>query len=638
MKTLRLSAEEMINACRYEYIHNGKVGISTAFEIKEKKEIRLYIPRSVGATTVVLEIYNESVNNRVLEISGEWDGCSGSEDIYSFSISSKVLGTGLYYMRPRLLVFGEWLYGHRYDKKIYFDKNSDTHSMLQLSICYFLYSEPQAIKGGVIYHIFVDRFKRGGEVTVPDYAKIVDGEWSMIPEYPAYPGADLKNNTFYGGTLWGIIDELDYISSLGVSAIYLSPIFTSVSNHKYDTADYMTVDPMFGGEEALKALIAECNKRDIKIILDGVFNHTGADSIYFNKFDRFDSLGAYQSKKSEYYDWFDFQNYPDKYTCWWDIDILPRINPDKKACGDYFVGNSGVIKKYSDMGIYGFRLDVADELSDDFISQIKARLSEHKDDSILYGEVWEDASNKIAYDKRKKYYLGSELDGVMNYPIRVGIIDFLLGRGYFKLYYALTDVTNNAPERILHTQMNLLGTHDTERIITLLGGVSSYGKSNSELSILRMNKEQKSLAISRLICAYTVLGSLPGIPAIFYGDEAGLEGYSDPFNRMPYPWGEENLELLTHYKKIGAIRRKNKVYIDGEFKLIALNNDMLVFSRCDGKNSYITVVNNSSKTIILNFNASASSLLDSKRGAIHRLLPCTSNIYKVKTGTELEII
>ena len=638
MKALRLSAEEIHDACRYEYIHNGKLGISTAFELREKKEIKLYIPRSIGATAVVLEIYNEAVNHKVCEIEGVWSDICHSDDVYSFSLSNNELGTGLYYMRPRLLVFADTLFGHRYLDKIYFNRNSDTDSMLQLSICDFAYSAPDKIKGGVIYHIFVDRFKRGGEVSVPDYAKIVDGEWKVIPEYPAYPGADLKNNTFYGGTLWGIINELDYIASLGTTAIYLSPIFTSVSNHKYDTADYMTVDSMFGGDQALKTLIEKSKKRNIEIILDGVFNHTGADSIYFNKFDRFDSLGAYQSKESEYFDWFDFQNYPDKYTCWWDIGILPRINPDKKACGEYFIGNNGVIKKYSDMGVYGFRLDVADELSDAFISKIKSRLTANKEDSILYGEVWEDASNKIAYDVRKQYYLGKELDGVMNYPIRVGIIDFILGRGYSKLQYALTDVTNNAPERILNTQMNLLGTHDTERIITLLGGVSSAGKSNAELSVLRMSKEQKELAVSRLICAYTILGTLPGIPAVFYGDEAGLEGYSDPFNRMPYPWGEENEQILAHYKKIGIIRRNNKVYADGKFKLLMLNNDLLVFSRYDGKNSYITVINNSSDTKILNFSASASSLLDKKRGVLHRILPCTSNIYKVKTETELEII
>ena len=210
------------------------------------------------------------------------------------------------------------------------------------------------------------------------------------------------------------------------------------------------------------------------------------------------------------------------------------------------------------MGIYGFRLDVADELSDDFIAKIKNRLT-GKGESVLYGEVWEDASNKIAYDKRKKYYLGTELDGVMNYPVRVGIIDYLSGKGTDKLRYALTDVTANAPDRVLHTQMNLLGTHDTPRILTLLGGVSAEGKTNAQLSRIRMTAKARSKAIKRLKTAYTILATLPGIPAIFYGDEAGLEGYSDPFNRMPYPWGDESEELIAHYRKLGEIRSKNSV-------------------------------------------------------------------------------
>lgn len=192
-----------------------------------------------------------------------------------------------------------------------------------------------------------------------------------MPEYPAYPGAPLKNNRFYGGTLLGIIDKLEYIRSLGVDTIYLSPIFDAASNHKYDTADYMSVDSMFGGEKAFKALIKKAHEYGIGIILDGVFNHTGSDSIYFNKYGHYKTLGAYQSKKSKYYSWYDFKNYPDEYTAWWGIDILPRIHPDKPDCRKYFVGKDGVIAKYASMGIDGFRLDVADELSDDFIAEIK---------------------------------------------------------------------------------------------------------------------------------------------------------------------------------------------------------------------------------------------------------------------------
>ena len=362
----------------YEYVHNGRPAISTAFEITEKSEITLYIPRSLAASEVYLEVYDEALTAMIVQYKGEWTSISEDNDVYTFYIDIKTLGTGLYFLRPRLSVFGGLIFGHRDREKINFDSNHNLYGMMQMTVCDFAYKEPKSILGSVIYHIFVDRFNRGGECPVSDGARIVSGEWKVIPEYPEYPGAPLKNNTFYGGTLYGIIEKLDYIASLGVGVIYLSPIFEAASNHKYDTGDYMTVDCMFGGEKALKELISECDKRSIRLVLDGVFNHTGSDSLYFNRYRRYKGDGAYQSKKSKYYSWYDFQDHPNNYTCWWGIDILPRINPDKKECGEYFVGDNGVIDKYSKMGIYGFRLDVADELPDIFIDELRARLKATK--------------------------------------------------------------------------------------------------------------------------------------------------------------------------------------------------------------------------------------------------------------------
>ena len=459
----------------------------------------------------------------------------------------------------------------------------------------------------------------------------------MIPEYPSYPGAPLYNNMFYGGSLWGVIEKLDFIKSLGTTAIYLSPIFRAASNHKYDTANYMEVDPIFGGEEALKALIEAANEREIKIILDGVFNHTGSDSIYFNKYARYEELGAFQSTKSKYYDWYDFKSYPTKYSCWWGIDTLPRINPDKAECGEYFVGDGGVINKYSRMGIYGFRLDVADELSDSFIEKIKNRLSKNLGENILYGEVWEDASNKSSYGKRRRYYLGNELDGVMNYPVREGIIDFLTGKGREKLAYALTEVTNNAPSYILHNQMNLLGTHDTERIITVLADEDVTGRTNHQLARHRMQKNIKAMAKKRLMIAYTILSTIPGIPTIFYGDEAGLEGYRDPFNRMPYPWGNEENDLVAFYQKMGRIRAANPVYKAGDFTLLHIDDSRLVFSRCDEANKYVTVVNISNDDMIIFFSTEAHELMNDKKSLTYTQAPSTAWIYKIPCDAEIDI-
>ena len=625
------------NRAEYRYIHSGTPRTSTAFDLKEKADILLNIPRSLGTTEAFLEIYDESLGAMVWQVCGEWQGFEGDYDEDLFEIPGETIGTGLYFMRPRLSVFGGNLFGHRWAGGIYFDKDYALTNMMQLTLCRPEHKEPRKLHGGIIYHIFVDRFNRGGSQEIPDGARIVRGRWKVIPEYPEYPGVFLKNNKFYGGTLWGIIDKLDYIKSLGTKAIYLSPIFSAASNHKYDTADYMTVDPIFGGEEAFKALLSAANEKGIEIILDGVFNHTGSDSIYFNRYGRYRELGAYQSKRSAYFDWYDFQEYPNKYTSWWGIEILPRINPDKPECGEYFVGKGGVIDKYSKMGVYGFRLDVADELSDDFISKIKGRLSSNSKDNILYGEVWEDASNKSSYGRRKRYYLGAELDGVMNYPVRKGIIDYLTRGEKNTLAYALTDVTENAPEWVLHNQMNLLGTHDTERILTILGGESAEGKSNSTLAYLRMDNGRKAYAIKKLMCAYTILATLPGIPTVFYGDEAGLEGYGDPFNRMPYPWGNEDNKLLSHYRALGQIRSKNSAYKKGDFKLIHLDESLLVFSRGGGAYRYITVVNNGADEISLSFDAKTKELISDTSAQKHIVEANTAKIFKVKNNSEMEI-
>ena len=625
------------NRAEFEYLHNGAAGISTAFEIKEKAEIKLNIPRALGTTCAYMEIYDENANRFILEIEGEWQGIDGKYDCYVFDIDSEHLGVGLYFIRPRLSVLGATLFGHKWAGGIYFDYKSQLTNMMQLSLCKFKYKEPKKIRGGVIYHVFVDRFRRGGESIVPDGATVVPGEWKIVAEYPDYPGAPLYNNKFFGGTLWGVIEKLDYIKSLGTTAIYLSPIFRAASNHKYDTADYLTVDPIFGGESAFKALLKAAKAKGIEIILDGVFNHTGSDSIYFNRYGRYEELGAYQSRKSKYFDWYDFQSFPSQYTSWWGIDTLPRINPDNPECGEFFVGEGGVIDKYAKMGVYGFRLDVADELSDNFIARIKNRLAAPAKDRILYGEVWEDASNKSSYGNRRRYYLGEELDGVMNYPLRTGIIDYLTDRGIEALAYALTDVTNNAPSHVLHNQMNLLGTHDTERILTMLGNEDVSGYSNHRLAKHHMDPGRRNFAIKKLICAYTILSTVPGIPTIFYGDEAGLEGYRDPFNRMPYPWGKEERRLVEHYRKMGRIRRENQVYKSGDFKLLNIDSELLAFARYDGENQYITVVNNTDNEITLSLDNEGLDLFTDFTSNSFVISAFTAQVYKTLTHTTIEI-
>ena len=596
MNPLRICSDQhlLLNG-KIEYIINGKRAVSGTFSVGDKVSINVYLPRILGTTnaTLIVTADSDSVSR---SITGLWSGIELDLDIYSFSLNESSLGVGLYFFTVRVECIGKDLYALPSYDEVRFTENAPREGF-QITVSDFKGPDNPYHLGGVIYQIFVDRFNSSKKYT-PKNGAVLAKDWDIIPEFPSYPGAPMKNNTFYGGDLSGITEKLPYIASLGVNIIYLSPIFEAKSNHKYDTADYMSVDSMFGGEKALKTLICEAKKLGIKIILDGVFNHTGDDSIYFNRYGTYDSLGAYQSTQSPYYHWYEFKNHPSSYTAWWGIEILPRINPDIPACRDFFTGKGGVIEKYAKMGIGGFRLDVVDELSDDFTCDIKRVLLKNNPEALLYGEVWEDPSNKIAYGKRKRYYQGDELDGAMNYPLRRGIIDYLKSERTDTLRYALTTVLNNAPERIRNTMMNILGSHDTERILTVLGGESSYDKSNEYLSKARMSSAEREVGITLVKTAYTILATLPGLPTIFYGDEAGLEGYSDPFNRMPYPWESENIELIEHYKALGRIRSSHRAYRNGDFTLHRLDDEILVFSRGSKEASYITIVNNSnSKTI-----------------------------------------
>ena len=619
------------------YLHGGKITESAAYEVQKSAEIRIKIPRNVCAMGGKVVFFDDSCANLITEKPLVWRDFLWDFEEYCCRFSPKSLGVGIYFFKVEI----ETPFGTRFIRTANgkrFLSAESVGAMLQLSVSDFIYEPSRVLQGGIIYHVFVDRFYRGRkrEKNPDGCVKLVN--WTdPIPEYPEYPGAPIENKYFYGGSLVGISEKLDYLESLGVTAVYLSPIFESESNHKYDTGDYMTVDCGFGGDKALQKLIEKAGKKGISIILDGVFNHTGANSIYFNKYGKYPSLGAYQSRDSVYYPWYHFSDYPRKYTCWWDIDILPRINPDIKECGDFFVGDGGVIEKYMKMGVLGFRLDVADELSDSFIARIKRKTNEINSQSLLYGEVWEDGSNKIAYGKRKSYYLGKELDGVMNYPIREGIIDYLRTRNTEKIRYALTDIIFNAPKRIRDMQMNLLGSHDTERIITALAGESSVGKCNAELARISMSQDAYSVGKSRLMSAYTVLSTLPGIPVIYYGDEVGIQGYGDPFNRKSFPWESMDKELLRYYRLVGEIRKNNKVYMDGEYRLLYLSKNLLIFERFDKKSAALTVVNNSENDREIRFSNEAISLIEKKKGMFHTVKKSSSAIFKTLRNTKIEI-
>ncbi len=439
------------------------------------------------------------------------------------------------------------------------------------------YRTSQGFREGIVYHIFVDRFRSSGRCPVKAGAEI-NRDWTEgIPQYGEYPGADVKNNVFFGGDLWGVVEKLDYIASLGTRTIYLSPVFDAYSNHKYDTGDYLTVDAMFGGDEALCFLCQSAMERGITVLLDGVFNHTGSDSLYFNRDGHYPTLGAYQSEHSLYAPWYSFGNFPEEYECWWGIKILPRVdsrNPDFRS----FICDR-VVRKWMDVGIGGWRLDVADELSDEFLDDFRCAVKKNGDDAVIIGEVWEDASDKVSYGRRRRYLEGAQLDSVMNYPLRSGLISYVMTGEAESLRQATEGAYRRYPKASSDTLLNFLGTHDTERILTVLSGVPWEGCSNAELSVMRMTVEERKVAMQRLKLAYGILVGLPGVPCVFYGDEAGLEGHRDPFCRRPFPWHNREESLTEWYRKLGSIRKDHPVFRDGLFYLLSLTENHILYLR-----------------------------------------------------------
>ncbi|MBQ8228738.1 MAG: glycoside hydrolase family 13 protein [Clostridia bacterium] len=451
------------------------------------------------------------------------------------------------------------------------------------------FSTPDWIKGGVIYQIFPDRFYFSGQAKadVPKN-RIIRTDYDGEPYWRPDQNGKVLNNDFFGGDLKGIEEKLDYISSLGVSCIYLNPIFEAQSNHRYDTADYEKIDPLLGNENDFVSLCKKAEEHGIKIILDGVFSHTGSDSRYFNKNGRYPDTGAFQSKDSPYYKWYKFLSWPHKYESWWGIDILPEVIEETPDFINYISGEGGILQKWLSAGASGWRLDVADELPDEFLDALRKSVKSHNPDALIIGEVWEDASNKSSYGKRRRYLQGDQLDSVMNYPFADCIIDFVRYGNAENFEKAVVTVIENYPKPVIDTLMNHIGTHDTQRAITALAGESCIYRGREWQSGRKLDEEKLRTGIRLLKQAAVLQFTLPGVPSVYYGDEAGLEGYKDPFNRGYYPWGKENNDLLEFYRALGKVRKENPQFASAECKIISAVMGCVAYSRDD-----ITVISNS---------------------------------------------
>jgi len=464
------------------------------------------------------------------------------------------------------------------------------------------FTTPKWLDGGIIYQIFPDRFYNSGKekANVPADRYICEN-WEKQPEFRQPKGERLQlGNDYYGGDLKGIEEKLDYIASLGVNCIYLNPIFEAHSNHRYNTADYFKIDSVLGDEEDLCSLISEAKKRGIGIVLDGVFSHTGDDSIYFNRYSRYGTEGAAQSRFSPYFSWYNFSDYPNKYASWWGIETLPETNENDLSFSNFITGENGVIRYWLKKGIKGWRLDVADELPDEFLDKIRLALKAEGEENFLLGEVWEDATNKISYSVRRRFLRGKQLDSVMNYPFANAIVDFVKGADSKYLMNCVLDITENYPPEALKLLMNHIGTHDTARILTRLGTDCRFDGDRQSQSQFVLSEGEYKRAVELLKLAAVLQYTLPGVPSLYYGDEAGLQGFGDPFCRGTYPWGKENTELLEFYKALGALRRGSAAFVSGEFIPVCSNGGLIAYIRKNKKGKAFIAVNRSAETLEIN--------------------------------------
>ncbi|NBI10828.1 DUF3459 domain-containing protein [Colidextribacter sp. OB.20] len=436
---------------------------------------------------------------------------------------------------------------------------------------------------GVTYQIFPDRFRRS---RIPDPEGLVGGRtvhqsWEEAPEFLPNDYGEIRNRDFFGGDFQGVIEKLDYLKELGVETVYFNPIFEAAENHRYGTADYSRVDPMLGTNEDFTRLCDEAHRRGMRVMLDGVFNHTGFVSRYFNGDGFYPETGACQSEDSPYRPWFNFTQWPNKYDSWWGIYSLPAVNENNPSYQEFiFGGEDSVVRRWLRAGADGWRLDVADELPDSFVHGIHEAARAEKPDAVVIGEVWEDGSTKVAYGVRRKHILGGHCDGLMNYPLRSAILSFFQGGGGEAFVEGMETIRENYPPFAFYSAMNSLDTHDTPRILTLLGAGGEYRDQSKEWRArFRLSHRQRLRGRQLLKAAALLLFCFPGSPTVYYGDEAGMEGFEDPFNRQTYPWGREDRELMDWYRTLGRLRKDHPALRQGAIRYIYGRGPLMAFLR-----------------------------------------------------------
>ena len=563
--------------------HTGpiKKGEDLTFRIKLRKDIQPYNVK------LVFFGFQQAYNS--LEFGLNFEYSDENYDYFKVDISNLEINIYEYY-----LVFES--YGSRkYLKKCYdsweaFISTDNSGCNWQLTVYTPVKTHPNMNKG-IMYQIFPDRFYRSGKTTnLPNdrtYRK-----WGELPFYTD----DKICSDFFGGDLRGITEKLDYLKSLSVSVIYLNPIWESQSNHRYDTSDYTKVDPVLGNLDDVKELLSKAHSLGMIVILDTVLNHTGSDSIYFNKNNRYPVNGASNSPDSPYRNWYYF--WPDgiHYESWWGFETLPKLNQQSEGYINYFFNSGGVLDIWFQLGFDGLRLDVADELDNSTLNRIFESSKRNCDKIIIIGEVWDNASNKCNYGHRMEYFLGNELTSVMNYPVKDAILAYVRYGDLWSsnLWRTLISVyIEDYPHEIAYSLMNLLSTHDSVRMITKLAGkeVDDHDK-NWQFENDTLSPQEYRLGRARAMISYLILYFLPGVPSIFYGDEIGLSGQKDPFCRKCFPWNRIDKKFLHFFKNLGKLRNSFADFLSiANFNIVKINNELCIFTRDFDDKSLLIMVN-----------------------------------------------
>ncbi|GFR39563.1 neopullulanase [Insulibacter thermoxylanivorax] len=425
---------------------------------------------------------------------------------------------------------------------------------------------PEWVKHAVFYQIFPERFANGDPSNDPENVE----PWGGTPQ----------PHNFFGGDLQGVIDHLDYLEELGVNAVYFTPIFEATTNHKYDTSDYKRVDPHFGDTETLQTLVKEAHKRGIRVLLDAVFNHSGGQFPPF-----LDVLE--KGEQSPYKDWFHILDDPPRvvdgrptYRAFAFEPHMPKLNTQHPEVKTYLLD----VAKYwiEEVGIDGWRLDVANEVDHQFWREFRQTVKTVRPDAYILGEIWHDSM---------RWLRGDQFDAVMNYPFTYAVLDYFAHRTInaeqfsHRIYAQLAAY----PQQVHEAAFNLLDSHDTPRLLTLMNG----------------NKRRMKLAV---LFQLTFLGT----PCIYYGDEIGLDGGADPDCRKCMVWDREkqDRELFDFYRAAIRLRKSSAALRTGSFRFLKADaaSDVILYERSDGEDQFIIALNNSEQAAEVTLPAPLSEL------------------------------